>query len=998
MSNSTSNPSLLDPSSAMENSRKTKQRAEAVKIAKQQETAVHEKLKRSGQEIPKYEFLELIGKGAYGRVFKSRNTETSKIVALKVVDVDSTDYKANAREKDENIKDFIHEIKVLKQLKESNAKNVNIIYDAFSIHSQLWIVSEYCPGGSVHTLMRATGDKLVEKYIIPIARELAEALKAVHEAGIIHRDVKAANVLISEDGRLQLCDFGIAGVLQTKADKRNTIIGTPYWMPPEMHKQAPPEGVNYGTEIDVWAYGCTLYEVATGLPPNVGIQPGRQLGAKLRKEPRLEGGDYSEGLRDLVAFVLEGRPHDRPSMEAVLKQPYLLNSPKKYPTNSLTELIKTYYRWEQGGGQRQSLFLAGGAAGAEFPETLGNTDSWNFSTTANFEQQFTPSTYNNNNHETTLAPASIFDSDFTSHTVQDNFEYLSASTYDPFSTPQKKISTSTSMSDSKPADTMSPDEKADVEERVKRGEKAMQGLFDENKAPYEYVVKDDFVEAKAKQPILNRSFSDLPLRNETDRSSARFTQIDMGEFDPTLYETTPNIDLGNVPTIKASRRNRLTKDYEEEDEHEGMPYGGLTESARDIKDWKFPTFTDDQATSDNENDRGATQDWQLPHSFEATANENTDRRATKDWKFPTSFELENDDKANRRATQDWKFPSMLPEPADAVDPLCRPTLKQTATAPVRDLSTMITKLNLEKETIIDDTSPFTAMAPTGELTTAAKIDHDKANDDDVPRPSTANSAASDADYDPFKFDLTVDKKKDDAVINKYLDGKGITDPMARVAHRRELRKAKAHALKSLNTTVAEAGHDKFAASHALTVPNFIKTQSIWDKYDPDKNPAPEDRPGAYPFGLPARVDDEDHPLNRGLKSLDGGAAGRGGGESSRGGGRGGRGAPAAARVGGVRRGGGGRGRGRGRGGRGRGGPRRVLAFPEPIPPSAEAMMEGAAPAVVEGELRRLVTDWMTGLGVLRQALAGEGEVVVDDEEEGEGEGDGEGDVEDEDEG
>lgn len=91
------------------------------------------------------------------RYLHSRHKETGKIVALKVVDVDSTDYKANAREKDENIKDFIHEIKVLKQLKESKAKNVNCIYDAFSIHSQLWIVSEYCPGGSVHTLVSKTG-------------------------------------------------------------------------------------------------------------------------------------------------------------------------------------------------------------------------------------------------------------------------------------------------------------------------------------------------------------------------------------------------------------------------------------------------------------------------------------------------------------------------------------------------------------------------------------------------------------------------------------------------------------------------------------------------------------------------------------------------------------------------------------------------------------------------------------------------------------------------
>lgn len=127
--------------------------------------------------------------------------------------------------------------------------------------------------------MRATGNKLEEKYIVPIARELAVALKAVHAAGIIHRDVKcksalrlpviqkpesrlswketgltcnnvtAANVMIHENGSLQVIDFGVAGVLQTKVDKRSTVIGTPHWMPPELHKLAPPAGLTYGTEV-----------------------------------------------------------------------------------------------------------------------------------------------------------------------------------------------------------------------------------------------------------------------------------------------------------------------------------------------------------------------------------------------------------------------------------------------------------------------------------------------------------------------------------------------------------------------------------------------------------------------------------------------------------------------------------------------------------------------------------------------------------------------------
>ena len=97
--------------------------------------------------------------------------------------------------------------------------------------------------------MRGTENKLEEKYILPIARELAIGLKAIHDAGIIHRDIKAANVMIHEKGMVQIIDFGVAGVLQTSIDKRSTVIGTPHWMAPELHKNAPPEGLSYGTEV-----------------------------------------------------------------------------------------------------------------------------------------------------------------------------------------------------------------------------------------------------------------------------------------------------------------------------------------------------------------------------------------------------------------------------------------------------------------------------------------------------------------------------------------------------------------------------------------------------------------------------------------------------------------------------------------------------------------------------------------------------------------------------
>jgi len=112
-------------------------------------------------------------------------------VAIKVVEIDAADYNAHPEDKDSTIKDTMHEISILTRLKQSGALNINPIIEAFEFDTQFWIVTEYCPGGSIHTLMRATPTPgLAEKFIIPVARELAIALKSVHDAGVVHRDIK----------------------------------------------------------------------------------------------------------------------------------------------------------------------------------------------------------------------------------------------------------------------------------------------------------------------------------------------------------------------------------------------------------------------------------------------------------------------------------------------------------------------------------------------------------------------------------------------------------------------------------------------------------------------------------------------------------------------------------------------------------------------------------------------------------------------------------------
>lgn len=258
--------------------------------------------------------------------------------------------------------------------------------------------------------MRPTPKGLQERFIIIILREVAEAVEWVHAAGIIHRDLKCklttsqyhilidtdftvgANVLITEDGRVQLCDFGVAGMVEHAQDKRTTFIGTPNWMAPEMFD----DKASYGKEVDIWAYGSMAYEMACGMPPSAmsGIT-GPELGKYLKEHiPRLEGDRYSHGLCDIVAFCLEENPRLRPTINKVRHHPYIYGTESEFPTTLLVELLKAFKHWEAAGGYRKSLFHPGGA---QAPSSLSfntadDSEEWNFSTTAAFDKDVNAST------------------------------------------------------------------------------------------------------------------------------------------------------------------------------------------------------------------------------------------------------------------------------------------------------------------------------------------------------------------------------------------------------------------------------------------------------------------------------------------------------------------------------------------------------------------------------------------------------------------------------
>ncbi|KAJ4420022.1 hypothetical protein N0V82_004594 [Gnomoniopsis sp. IMI 355080] len=361
----------------------TKQKA--IEDAKKMRVIVEEECAKAGQEVPPYSLTELTGKGSFGRVYKASDLKTNQVVAVKIIDIEESDT-LNPKLAD-TYSEFLKEINALKLLRENGARNINHVLDALPVGQSMWMVSEYCAGGSVATLMKPTAPGgLQEKWIIPILREVAEAIFWVHKAGIIHRDIKCANVLITEAGGVQLCDFGVSGVIETRFDKRSTFIGTPHWMAPELFD---PEA-SYGIEVDIWAFGSMVFEIASGLPPNVmaGVDV-TQLGSYLKQHtPRLAGNKYSEKLKDLVSFCLVEDPAKRPIIEEVQHHPYLFNTENSHPTSSLAMLVKAFRVWEGQGGSRKSLFAMGGAQGpsdADFSSTALANDEWNFSTTVDFD-------------------------------------------------------------------------------------------------------------------------------------------------------------------------------------------------------------------------------------------------------------------------------------------------------------------------------------------------------------------------------------------------------------------------------------------------------------------------------------------------------------------------------------------------------------------------------------------------------------------------------------
>jgi len=269
-----------------------------------------------------YELVELLGEGSYGAVYKAVDKSSGDEVAIKILPAE------------EDLSTLRREIEFLQLL---TCEYVVGYLGCYMFEDELWICMEYCAGGSVSDLYDATSTTLTEAEITAVVAYTVLGLHHLHSHSSIHRDVKAGNILLSSDGKAKLADFGVSAQVTNTMSKRKTVIGTPFWMAPEVIQET-----SYDGRADVWSLGITAIEMADGQPPHYNVHPMRAIFMiPMKPSPTVKDpSKWSSQFNDFVRVCLVKNPEERADAAALLDHPFIAAEVRRIRSHGASRLLR----------------------------------------------------------------------------------------------------------------------------------------------------------------------------------------------------------------------------------------------------------------------------------------------------------------------------------------------------------------------------------------------------------------------------------------------------------------------------------------------------------------------------------------------------------------------------------------------------------------------------------------------------------------------------------